>query len=215
MSARPRLIGFKHSVYTRAARIALAHKGVPFEYGEHDPFSGEGVDNPHPFGRVPVLSHNGHEIYETAAITTYLDEAFDGPELMPRDALERARVTQVIGMVDAYAYWVLVRQVFSHGVFRPAIGAPADRDVLAQGLRIVPGVLAAFDEVAQEGAAFGRGFTRADCHLIPMIGAFVQLRAGAEMLRDYPALSKWWARVSARDVVKESVTPLPSGKARR
>jgi len=72
VSGRLRLIGYRHSVYTRAARIALNEKNVDFEETEHDPFTGEGVDNPHAFGRVPVLCHGDFTIYETAAITAYV-----------------------------------------------------------------------------------------------------------------------------------------------
>ena len=90
MSARPVLTGYRFSVFTRAARIALAEKGVGFDYVEHDPFAG-GAVGPHPFGRVPVLRHGDFEIYETAAIIGYVDDGFDGPGLMPEGARAVAR----------------------------------------------------------------------------------------------------------------------------
>lgn len=210
MSGQPRLIGYRHSVYTRVARIALIEKNVGFDEAEHDPFTGEGVDNPHPFGRVPVLCHGDFTIYETAAITTYVATGFDGPALTLRGARESAREAQVIGMVDSYAYWPLVRQVYSHGAFRPAMAEAADEKVLGEGLRAAPKVLAALEAISAEGLALGQTFGRADCHLVPMIGAFRQAPEAAEMLRDYPALSAWWARVAERASVKASETPLPS-----
>lgn len=218
MSRSVRLIGFTHSVYTRAARIALLEKGVRFETGEHDPFRGVGVDNPHPFGRVPVLCHGDFEVYETAAITAYIDAAFDGPDLMPDAAIAPeavARVEQVIGMVDAYVYWPLVRQVYSHGAFQPAMGEAGDAEVVREGLQAAPGVLAALEAVAAEGLALGADFTRADCHLVPMIWAFAQVPEGAEMLRRYPALSAWWARVRLRESVRGSAVALPARGAGR
>lgn len=213
--AAPVLVGYCHSVYTRAARIALIEKGVACDYREHDPFSGRGADNPHPFGRVPVLLHAGFTLYETAAITAYVDAAFDGPRLMPDGAGAAARAVQVISMVDAYVYWPLVRQVYSHGAFRPAMGEAADGEVLAAGLREAPRVLAALEAIAAEGLVLGQGFTRADCHLAPMIAAFVQVPEAARMLGACPALGRWWARVAERPAMKETQTPLPSGAARR
>ncbi|UYV37926.1 glutathione S-transferase family protein [Rhodobacteraceae bacterium D3-12] len=210
MSQPVRLIGFEHSVYTRVARIALAEKGVAVDFGAHDPFRGQGVENPHPFGRVPVLCHGDFEIYETAAITAYVDAAFEGADLMPDAPHAVARVEQVVGMVDAYVYWPLVRQVHSHGAFRPAMGEGGDAEIVAEGLRAAPGVLAALEAVAVEGLGLGARFTRADCHLAPMIWAFVQVAEGAEMLRRYPALSAWWARVEARASIRMTEVALPS-----
>lgn len=210
MSGQPRLIGYRHSVYTRAARIALIEKNVDFEETEHDPFTGEGVDNSHAFGRVPVLCHGEFTIYETAAITAYVADGFDGPALVPSSARVRAREAQVIGIIDSYAYWPLVRQVYSHGAFRPAMAEPADEKILSDGMRAAPRVLAALEAIAAEGLSLGQVFTRADCHLVPMIGAFRQVPQAAEMLRDYPALTDWWARVAERASVKASETPLSS-----
>ncbi len=203
------LTGFRHSVYTRVARIALAEKGVDHEYEEHDPFA-PGAQGPHPFGRVPVLRHGDFTIYETAAITDYVDRAFDGPALMPVDAMAAARVGQVIGIVDAYGYWPLVRQVYSHAVFCLVLGEPASSETVAEGLAAGPGVLGALDAVSAEGLVLNGGFTRADCHLVPMIAAFASAPQGAAMLGDFPGLAAWWAMVRARPSVVETDVPLTS-----
>ncbi|MDQ2090745.1 glutathione S-transferase family protein [Marimonas arenosa] len=215
MPGRPLLTGYRFSVYTRAARIAFAEKGVGFDYQEYDPFAEGAEGPPHPFGRVPVLRHGRFEVYETAAITAYIDAAFDGPALMPADVEAMARAVQVIGIVDAYAYWPLVRQVYSHAVFRPAMGEPASDAVLVEGLAAAPRMLAAFEAVAAEGLVLGAAFGRADCHLAPMIAAFASAPQGAEMLAEYPALSTWWRRIAARDSLRQTARPLPNGAAGR
>ena len=123
------LHGYRYSVYLRIVRLALAEKGVAYERVEVNPFA---PDVPaaylalHPFGRVPTLVHDDFVLYETGAITRYLDRGFAGPTLQPRSPRALARMDQIIGVVDSYGYWPLVRQVFSHRVFRPAIGQPAD-----------------------------------------------------------------------------------------
>jgi maleylacetoacetate isomerase len=48
-----------------------------------------------PQGLVPALVHDGHAIGQSLAIIEYLDEIHPSPELMPRDALGRARVRQI------------------------------------------------------------------------------------------------------------------------
>ena len=81
------LHGYRYSVYVRIVRLALAEKGVAYERVEVNPFA---PDVPaaylalHPFGRVPTLVHDDFALYETGAITRYLDRAFAGPALQPR-----------------------------------------------------------------------------------------------------------------------------------
>ena len=45
----------------------------------------------HPFGRIPAFEHEGFRLYETNAISHYVDAAFVGPALMPDDLRQRAR----------------------------------------------------------------------------------------------------------------------------
>ncbi|UWQ30009.1 MULTISPECIES: glutathione S-transferase family protein [unclassified Leisingera] len=43
-----------------------------------------------PYGRVPVLEHNGNSIYESSVINEYLEEVFPEPALLPGDPYNRA-----------------------------------------------------------------------------------------------------------------------------
>jgi len=80
------LHGYRYSVYVRIVRLVLAEKGVAYDRVEVNPFA---PDRPasylalHPFGRVPVMVHDGFSLYETGAITRYLDRAFPVPSLQP------------------------------------------------------------------------------------------------------------------------------------
>ena len=146
----------------------------------------------HPFGRVPTLVHDGFALYETGAITRYIDRAFPGPPLQPSEARTAARMDQVIGIVDAYGYWPMVRQVFSHRVFRPRSGQPGDEAEIGRGLQASAKVLAALEPLA------GDGVTLADLHLGAMIAYFVQAPEGATLLAQYSHLAAWWRKLSAR-----------------
>lgn len=207
------LRGYAYSMYTRIARVALVEKGVAFETEEIDPFSG---DVPaeylarHPFGRVPVLSHGDFDIYETAAIARYVDAAFDGPALMPDDVKARARIAQVVSVVDNYGFRPLVLQVFGHRVFRPAVGVTGDESVIADGIKTSLPVLDALNGIAAEGLALdGQTFTLADVHLAPVIAYFAQAPEGAAALHDYPVLAGWWSIVKARESITVTDPGLP------
>jgi glutathione S-transferase len=189
------LHGYRYSVYNRIARLVLAEKGVAYDRVEVNPFA---PDVPaaylalHPFGRVPALVHDGFTLYETGAIIRYIDRAFQGPALQPADPQALARMDQIVGIVDAYAYWPLVRQVFSHRVFRPCSGQPGDEAEIAQGVQASAKVLAALEPLV------GDGVTLADLHLGAMIAYFVQAPEGRQALQGYPRLAAWWARLAAR-----------------
>lgn len=198
------LHGYRYSVYTRIARVVLLLKGVEHRTIEVDPFAAlpDEYLKLHPFARVPVLTHGAFALFETSAITRYLDRAFEGPPLQPQGAAALARMDQVIAVTDAYAYWPMVRQVASHGFFRAQFGDPSSRDEVEAGLEAARKVLSFLDAVAAEGAVLtGRTLTLADCHLAPMIDYFVRTEEGKAALAAYPALQRWWDRASLLDVL--------------
>jgi len=209
------LYGFRFSVYVRIARITLAEKGIAYTLHEVNPFA---ADVPadyvgmHPFQRVPTLVHDGFILYETAAITRYLDEAFEGPTLQPTAARQRARMAQITGIIDNYGYWPMVRQVFSHSVFRPRIGAPANQAEIDAGVAATERVLTAIEAVSvQSGYLLGTSPTLADIHLAPMISCLDAAPEGHAVLARHERLSEWWEVVRERRsvVATEPGTPGP------
>ena len=201
------LHGYRYSVYTRAARLALLQKGVAHRSVEIDPFS-----NPppsyltlHPFGRVPSLTHGRFTIFETSAITRHIDRAFDGQPLQPTDLQAQTRIDQTIAIIDNYGDWPMVRQVFSHRVFRPSEGEMPDEFEITSGLTASAKVLSVLDQFATEGLILtGQKITLADCHLIPMIDYFQRAPEGHAALATYPALLQWWAKISAQPIATQT-----------
>lgn len=199
------LHGYRYSVYSRIARLVLLSKKVEHRTIEVDPFAelSEEYLRLHPFGRVPVLTHGVFRLFETSAITRYVDRAFEGPSLQPEGAAALARMDQVIAVIDSYAYWPMVRQVSSHAFFRPYLGEPSSRDEVDAGLEASRKVLSFLDGVAGEGEVLtGQAVTLADCHLAPMMDYFVRAEKGKAALSTHLALQKWWDEVPVLDVLK-------------
>lgn len=199
-----RLHGYKYSAYSRVVRLALLLKGVEHEVVEVDPFSelsGEYLAQ-HPFGRVPALNHGDFTLFETTAITRYVDRAFPGRPLQPQQAAVAGRMDQVMAVIDAYGYWPMVRQVASHGFFRNHFGQASDQGEVAAGLRQSRTVLSFLNGVAEEGEILnGRDLTLADCHLAPMLDYFVRAEVGREALSHFAALQGWWEMVSCLEIL--------------
>jgi glutathione S-transferase len=200
------LHGYRPSVYTRVARLALAEKGLSYDYVEVNPFA---PDPPadylalHPFNRVPTLVHDGFVLYETGAITRYIDRCFAGPALQPGDPRSLARMDQIIGIVDSYAYWPLVRQVYVHAVGLPRRGQAGDEKEVIGGLAAAAKVLAALESLAGDAPFLvGAALSLADLQLVAMMAYFIEAPQGAAMLTMHPKLHKWFALLSARQSFK-------------
>jgi glutathione S-transferase len=208
------LHGYQYSVYVRIARMALAEKGVAYERAEVNPFA---ADVPaaylamHPFGRVPVLVHEDFVLYETGAITRYVDETFPGPRLQPETPRDRARMTQIISIIDSYAYWPMVRQVFSHSVFRPSVGEPVDAAEIERGLEGSARALGALEALAA-GTDFlvGMQLSLADLHVAPVIAYFSAAAEAREVLASRPKLSAWWHVMQRRESLIATDPGLPA-----
>ena len=207
------LYGYQYSVYAWIARLAMHEKGIGYTWVEINPFA---RDVPadylamHPFGRVPTLINGDFVLFETSAITRYVDEAFEGRRLQPVNPQDRGRVSQIISVIDSYAYWPLVRQVFSHGIFRPRLGHPADPIEYQRGLEAAPSVLWALDQLASEGGFLvADSLSLADIHLAPMIAYFTSDPSGETLLKQHHRLSTWWSMMSVRKHLVDTKPVMP------
>jgi glutathione S-transferase len=207
------LYGYKYSVYAWIARFALHEKGINYNWIEVNPFS-ENVDPSylmkHPFCRVPTLADGNFVLYETGAITRYVDEAFEGPKLQPDGLRERARANQVMSIVDSYTYWPFVRQVFAHGVMRPRIGRAFDPAEVVRGLEASERTLDALEALIGDNQFFaGSSLSLADIHLAPMLSYFSESDAGESAINRRGRLKRWFPEVCRRKAFLETKPMLP------
>ena len=206
MSANtPVLYGAGYSVYVRAVMMTLAAKGVHYRHESIDIFADTGIPADylllHPFGKIPTLQHGRFTLYETIAITRYIDEGFDGPSLQPTDATMRARMMQLMCMSDSYGYRPLVWDVYVERVSNPEEGKPTDEIRVAQALPRAKKYLKAVNEIAQVGLwLLGDKPTLADLYLAPMFGYFLKTPEGQNLLKQLPRLEGWWKHISVSDL---------------
>lgn len=209
-----RIIGYPFSNYVWTARIVAHEKGVEVELDPFTAFEARGEEHRalHPWVKMPVLQHNGLTLAETAAITRYIDVAFDGPRLQPEDPRERAIQDQWISAVNAYLDPDIIRKWLLPQVF----GDPDDertKKKIAAGKKATPGHLAALNE-AYDGHDFvaGDDFSLADAFIAPILYYLSTDPEGAAMIAAQPNVARGLETMKARESFKATTPPPPNGR---
>ncbi len=215
-----KLLGLRISVYTRIARMALEEKNVEYELEEVDIFADAGPPQEYlarnPFGTIPSLMHGDFYLYETAAISRYIDETFPGVALQPSVSSRRARMNQIIGILDAYTYRPMVWDVYVQRIVVAGSGGRVDEDLVASAIPTLQEVLRQLD-LLRENYEFlaGDSISLADLHAYPMLRYFIETPEGTAMLASFPGLQKWMQqmqqRLSARATSFHSTTEAENG----
>ena len=202
-----KLLGLEISVYTRIALLVLEEKNIEYEFEEADVFADGGPSEQYmefnPFGNIPCLINGDFSIYETSAITRYLDEVSKAPSLQPADSQQRARMQQIICILDAYAYRPMVWDVFVQRIVLPTEGGQSDEAIIAGALKGIATVLNQLELWLNAKAFFiGENISLADLHCFPILLYFAQTAEGENMLGSYPRIQQWLARMKCRRSVQ-------------
>ena len=211
----PTLYGASYSVYTRIARLALIEKGVDHAFEEVDIFAPGGPAPSylelHPFERVPAMRHGGFSLFETQAICRYVDETFPGPALQPSSAQDRARMAQIIGILDAYAYRAMVWDIFVERVRKPARGEVQDEAKIAAAVGLAGRCLGVL-EGSMGGSPWligaGDHPSLADLHAAPMLTHLAAAPEGAALIVRHAPIAAWLERMKARASMRATRSPL-------
>lgn len=94
------LYSFFNSSTSYRVRIALALKGLPYDYAPVNIRTGEHradayVEQVNPSAGVPALVDGGLQLSQSLAIIDYLDTRYPEPRLIPADPVQRARVLEL------------------------------------------------------------------------------------------------------------------------
>jgi glutathione S-transferase len=206
---RPQLYGADYSVYVRIARLALMEKGVAHDLVPVDIFAEDRIPDTHlarhPFGKIPAFKHGDFDLYETGAITRYVDEAFNGPALQPTDAKTRARMNQIISIADGYVYPQMVWGLYVECIEKPKRGEAPDSDRVEKARGVAHTSLAVLAGLLGEQRWMcGDTLTLADLYLAPMIDYAAEVPEFCEMFSGHPTLADWWQRVTALESFRET-----------
>ena len=201
------LWGFNGSTYVRTLKMLLAekqfsdYKQVPLNVLAGEPRRAEHLAR-HPFGKVPVLEHDGLRILETAAIARYLNDVLPGPSLIPATPQARARMDMVIGLVDSYGYGALVAGIAAYHLFPDFVGGKNDamrQGGIENGRKVIE---LAMKAKGNEPFIAGE-LSLADLFLAPIV-FYVSLTPDMVGLLAIDGFPAWWERIQALESFKST-----------
>ena len=197
-----KLCGFHISNYFNKARLAMLEKGVEFEMDANcRPSQDEAFVARSPMGKVPFLELDGKTLIESDVICEYLEDAYPQKPLLPRDPLERARVRELITIIELHLELV-VRRLYPFVFF----GKPPVEDVKQSVEKALPrGLRALKSRVRFAPYIAGSEFTLADCaafvHL-PLVSLSTKLAYGRDFLEDLPQVKPYIKKLEERPAFK-------------
>jgi len=196
-----KLCGFHISNYHNKVRVALLEKGVAFEEDSGvRPSQKEEYLACSPMGKVPYLEIDGARLCESEVILEYLEEAYPDRPLLPQDPLARAKVRELVTVLELHMELV-ARRLYGALFFGGTI-SDEDRQAvekeLARGVRAL-GALAKFAPFIA-----GPEFTLADCaaavHL-PLVSLATKLAYGRDFLEGLPQVKPYLKMLGERPAV--------------
>jgi glutathione S-transferase len=193
--------GIPGSPFLRAVEVALKEKDVPYHFqalapGEHK--SDEHLKR-HPFGRVPAFEHDGFALYETQAIIRYLDEMFIHPPLTPGNPKQRARMNQIIGIIEWYFFPKAAAPIAFNRIIGPKLlGLPSDEAAIAEAMPMARTCFAELDRLLGDTPYLaGDSISIADIMLASQLDLLCESGEGRDLISG-TRLKPWLERVLAR-----------------
>lgn len=199
----PVIYGPHYSTYVRTVRLLCEEKSAEHRLVDVDIFKGEHKApehlRRHPFGKVPAFEHDGLALYETSAITRYLDAVLPGPSLTPPSAAGAALMQQAIAVLDSYGYPAMISTIVIQRMIVPMSGGSPDEAAIQAAVPMAETVLRELERMLGQGPWFGgEGLSLADLHLMPIMAYFCATPEGQRLIDATPNLKRWWAAASSR-----------------
>ncbi|KAG5645110.1 hypothetical protein DXG03_006924 [Asterophora parasitica] len=209
-----KLHGWFGSTCTRRVGAVLHEKQIPFEFVNVDLQSGEHKSPAfvaiQPFGQVPYIDDDGFILYESRAISRYLEAKYpnQGTKLIPDGLKERALFEQAAS-VEVSNFDPHASGAVAENLFKPFWGKTPDPAVFEEHIKQLAARLDAYEVIlSKQKYVAGDVYTLADIFHLPY-GWSLSI-AGSEILADEsrPNVVRWWKDITSREswqAVKDAV----------
>lgn len=192
--------GTPQSTYVRTVRLLLDEANIDYDLKDIGIFNGDNETEEylakHPFGKVPTVEIDGIKVYETAAITYYINQKLAGGKFAPPDVLGQTRMRQIMAIVDNYLYPPAVGTIVIQNLIVPDQGGETDRQAVEDAIAPTIKALKAIEDLV-DGSPFlvGSMISIADFYLIPIFIYLEQTPQFEAVTAHTPKLNAWWKEV--------------------
>lgn len=193
-----KLCGFRISNYHNKVRLALLEKGVAFEEDSNcRPSQKDEWLARSPVGKVPIIETEGGALAESQVICDYLEDAFPQVPLYPKDALAKAKVRELITVMELHMELV-ARRLYGEAFFGGKVSDDTKKEVerdLAKGVRAFV-KLTKFDPFIA-----GKELSLADCSAfvnLPLIARATKIVYGKDALEGVAQIKPYLAMLRER-----------------
>jgi maleylacetoacetate isomerase len=160
-------------------RFALHYKGIPYESRFVNLRAGEQSKGEHkqlsPLGVVPCLLVDGRPLSESVAILEYLEDIVPEKALLPHEPWRRARVRQLVELVNSGIQPLQNLGVLDHLSSDEAVRHAWARHFIERGLAGFESALSSVETEFGSGPyCFGDKLTLADVYLVPQVGSAIR-----------------------------------------
>ena len=202
-----KLCGVQLSNYYNKVKIALIEKGIPFEE-VHCPNSQDpAMLARSPLGKIPFLDlGSGQTLCESQVILEYLEDAYPQVPLLPQDPIARARVRELVTVLELN-FELVGRRLYSAAL---SGGPPPSEETKKEVRRELKKGLRAIRQLAKFSPyAAGAEFGWADCAAVnhfPLVGAAVKTIFAEDVFGDYAdTVATYQKLIGARPSVKRTL----------
>lgn len=117
-----RLHGFASSNYHNVVKAVLIEKGIDFEEVTSYPPADDEYLDMNATGKFPCLeTEDGSFLGETKVVLNYLEDAYPDVRLLPNDPGDRARVRELMELIDLYLE-LPARRLYPEALFGRKVG---------------------------------------------------------------------------------------------
>ena len=200
--------GTPQSTYVRTVRLLLAEANIDYDLKDIGIFNGDNETDEYlaknPFGKVPTVDIDGNIIYETAAITHYINQKLANSIFAPPDILLQARMHQIISIIDNYLYPNAVETIVIQNLIVPSQGGETDTEAVQKAIAPTQKALSAIEKLFV-GSPFlvGSLVSIADFYLIPIFVYLEKTPQFIEVTAHTPKLQGWWEEAKILASVKK------------
>jgi glutathione S-transferase len=208
MTNQVHIYGKHISNFVRSVQLCCEELAIPYTLGLEVEEQTIAFKSPqhfalNPFGKMPVLLHNEHVLYETQTICRYLVDNFSGTTLQAKNAWHRAQVDQWCSAITLYVDKCVVRDYLLEFVFPKGENGSVRMDIAQAAMPAIINMVSILEhQLGNDDFLVGNNYSLADILLAPILHYLVGGPHNSDLVNAHSPLRTYIARIEARPAAK-------------